>query len=78
MATVVKVTPTNTVKFGIYAITLEKDQLNYYTNGKMTKVIDVNPSYTRKDLFELAERISAKNGFGLVEYTHKEKILNHN
>lgn len=75
MATATK--RTNTVKFGKYAITLEKDQLNYYTDGKMTKVIDVNASYTTKDLFELAERISVKNNFGPVEYTTKDKILNH-
>jgi len=65
----------NTVKFGNYAICLEKDQLLYYFNGDLTKVIDVNYEFTTKDLYDLATRISIKNNFGAVEYVSKDSVV---
>jgi hypothetical protein len=66
----------NTVKFGKYAICLEKEQVLYYFNGDLTKVIDVNYEFTTKDLYELAVRISDKNDFGPVEYVAKDSVVN--
>jgi hypothetical protein len=60
--------PSNAVKFGKYAICLEKEQLSYYYNGNLTKVVDVTYEFTNKDLYNLATRISTKNNFGPVEY----------
>lgn len=66
---------TNTVKFDKFAIVLEKDQLMYFTDGELSKVRDVNPSFGNNDLYDLAVRISEKNGFGPVENTTKEKVV---
>lgn len=66
---------TNTVKFGKFAIVLEKDQLMYYTEGDLTKVRDVNPSFNNNDLYDLAVRINDKNGYGIVENTTKDKVV---
>lgn len=66
---------TNVVKFGKFAIVLEKDQLMYFTDGELSKVRDVNPSFGNNDLYDLAVRISEKNGFGPVENTTKEKVV---
>jgi hypothetical protein len=66
---------TNTVKFGKFAIVLEKDQLMYFTNGELSKVRDVNPSFNNNDLYDLAVRISEKNGYGPVENSSKEKVV---
>lgn len=66
---------TNTVKFGKFAIVLEKDQLMYFTDGELSKVRDVNPSFGNNDLYDLAVRISEKNGYGTVENTTKEKVV---
>ena len=75
MAVPAKNLRTNTVAFGKYAICLQKDQLNYYTGGELTKVRDVNPSFNNVDLYELAERISSKNEYGPVTYTQKDKVV---
>lgn len=72
MATVKR---TNVVKFGKFAIALEKDQLMYFTDGELSKVRDVNPSFNNNDLYDLAVRISEKNGYGPVENTSKEKVV---
>lgn len=66
---------TNVVKFGKFAIVLEKDQLMYFTDGELSKVRDVNPSFGNNDLYDLAVRISEKNGYGPVENTTKEKVV---
>lgn len=66
---------TNAVKFSNYAIILERDQLSYYIDGILRKVADVNPEFTPKDLFSLAERISEKKSLGMVEYTRKDLII---
>lgn len=66
---------TNTVKFDKFAIVLEKDQLMYFTDGELSKVRDVNPSFGNNDLYDLAVRISEKNGYGPVENTTKEKVV---
>jgi hypothetical protein len=66
---------TNTVKFGKFAIVLGKDQLMYFTDGELSKVRDVAPSFNTKDLYDLAVRISEKNGFGPVECTTKEMVV---
>jgi hypothetical protein len=66
---------TNTVKFDKFAIVLEKDQLMYFTDGELSKVRDVNPSFGNNDLYDLAVRISEKNGYGTVENTTKEKVV---
>lgn len=66
---------TNTVKFGKFAIVLEKDQLMYFTEGELSKVRDVNPSFDNNDLYDLAVRISEKNELGPVENTTKDKVV---
>jgi hypothetical protein len=66
---------TNTVKFGRYAIVLEKDQLMYFTDGELAKVRDVNPAFNTQDLYDLAVRITEKNGYGPVENTTKDKVV---
>jgi hypothetical protein len=66
---------TNTVKFGKFAIVLEKDQLMYFTNGELSKVRDVPASFNYNDLFDLATRISEKNAYGPVENTTKDKVV---
>jgi hypothetical protein len=66
---------TNTVKFGKFAIVLEKDQLMYFTNGELSKVREVSPSFNNNDLYDLAVRISEKNGYGPVENSSKEKVV---
>jgi hypothetical protein len=66
---------TNTVKFGKFAIVLEKDQLMYYTGGELSKVRDVNPSFNNNDLYDLAVRITEKNEYGPVENTTKDKVV---
>ena len=66
---------TNTVKFGKYAIVLEKDQLMYFTDGELSKVRDVNPSFNNNDLYDLATRIADKNEYGAVECTTKDKVV---
>ena len=67
---------TNTVKFGNYAICLQKEQLSYYHNGDLTKVSDVNHEFTLKDLYDLAVRISKKNELGAVQYVAKDSVVN--
>ena len=62
---------TNTVKFGKFALVLEKDQVLYFTDGEITKVRDVNPSFNNNDLYDLAVRINEKNYYGVVENTTK-------
>ena len=74
MSNVTKKT-SNTVKFGNYAICLENEQLSYYFDGDLTKVIDVNYEFTTKDLYDLATKISSKNGFGPVEYVAKDSVV---
>jgi len=66
---------TNTVKFGKFAIVLEKGQLMYYTSGELSKVRDVNPSFNNNDLYELAVRITEKNDYGTIENTTKDKVV---
>lgn len=66
---------TNVVKFGKFAIVLEKDQLMYFTDGELSKVRDVNPSFGNNDLYELAVRISEKNGYGAVQNTTKTEVV---
>lgn len=66
---------TNVVKFGKFAICLEKEQLLYYSNGELMRVKDVDYEFTNKDLFDLASSISEKKGYGLVEFTTKDVIL---
>jgi len=72
---VTQVKRSNTVKFGKFAICLEKEQLSYYCEGELTKVADVNYEFTNKDLYDLAVRISSKNGYGPVEYTAKDLVV---
>ena len=67
---------TNTLKFGNYAICLQKEQLSYYHKGDLTKVIDVNHEFTLKDLYDLAVRISKKNELGTVQYVAKDSVVN--
>jgi len=71
----VNLNETNTVKFGKYVICLDKEQLHYYMHGELVKVADVNFEFTNKDLYELAVKISRKNGYGTVEYTSKELVI---
>ena len=65
---------TNAIKFGRYAIVLEKEQLNYYLDGEVVQVKDVSFEFNYKDLYDLGVRISSKKGLGPVEYTHKKMI----
>ena len=67
---------TNCVKFGKYVICLEKDQLSYYADGALTKVVDVSHEFTTTELYELATRITEKNGFGSVSFVHKVDVVN--
>jgi len=70
---------TNAVKFDKFAIVLEKErlshQLSYYSKGELTRVADVGIEFSNKDLFDLAVRISEKNGYGPVEFTSKNSII---
>jgi len=66
---------TNAVKFGKFAIVLEKEQLSYYTESELTRVADVGIDFSNKDLFDLATRISEKNSYGTVEYTSKDLVI---
>lgn len=66
---------TNAVKFGKYAIVLEKEQLSYYSDGEVFKVVDVNHEFTNAKLFELATNISRKNDFGPVNFCHKNEVV---
>ena len=66
---------TNCVKFGKYVICLEKEQLNYYVDGSLTKVVDVNHDFSNVELYELATRITEKNGFGPVNFVHKVDVV---
>jgi|APFre7841882793_1041355.scaffolds.fasta_scaffold322545_1 hypothetical protein len=65
---------TNAVSFGKYGIVLEKDQLSYYADGDLTKVIDVKSDFTNSNLFDLAERIAKKNNYGSVNFVHKDRV----
>ena len=67
---------TNTVSFGKrFAIVLEKDQLMYYTDGQLMKCKDVPAAFNFNDLYDLAKRISDKNGYGEVVNTTKDKVV---
>jgi len=66
---------TNCVKFGKYVICLEKEQLNYYFDGNLNKVADVNHDFGVTELYELAIRITEKNGFGPVGFVHKVDVV---
>jgi hypothetical protein len=66
---------TNTVSFGKFAIVLEKEQLHYYSEGEITRVVDVSYEFNQKDLFDLAKRISDKNGFGVVKFVNKKDVV---
>jgi hypothetical protein len=66
---------TNCVKFGKYVICLEKEQLNYYIDGSLNKVADVNHDFSVVELYELATRITEKNGFGPVNFVHKVDVV---
>ena len=65
---------TNAIKFGRYAIVLEKEQLSYYLDGEVVQVKDVSFEFSHKDLYDLGVRISSKKGLGPVEYTHKNMV----
>lgn len=66
---------TNTVSFGKFAIVLEKEQLHYYMDGEITRVMDVSYEFNMKDLFDLATRISSKNNFGPVKFVNKKDVV---
>jgi len=66
---------TNAVAFGNYGIVLDRDQLCYYYEGKLTRVVEVGPAFTSVDLFKLATKISEKNSFGVVQFVHKSEII---
>jgi len=70
-----QVNRTNAIKFGRYAIILEKEQLSYYLDGEIVSVRDVNYEFSYKDLYDLGVRISSKKGYGPVEYTHKALVI---
>jgi hypothetical protein len=67
---------TNCVKFGKYVICLQKEQLNYYINGCLNRVADVNHDFSNVELYELATKIAEKNGCGLVNFVHKVDVVN--
>lgn len=66
---------TNAVSFGKYGIVLEKEQLSYYIDGQLSKVVDVKPDFNNGDLFDLAERIATKNDYGTVMFVNKNRIV---
>ena len=72
---VIPANKTNCVKFGKYVICLEKEQLNYYINGSLNKVADVTHDFSNVELYELATRITEKNGFGPVGFVHKGDVV---
>jgi hypothetical protein len=65
---------TNAIQVGQFSIVLEKEQLSYYSDGRLCKVADVNHEFTNKDLFSLGERISEKYGYGEVKFILKDSI----
>ena len=66
---------TNAVGFGKFAIVLEKEQLHYYADGEITRVVDVSYEFNYTDLFSLAHRISVKNNFGPVNFVNKRDVV---
>jgi hypothetical protein len=67
--------PTNMIAFGNIAISLEKEQLNYYVNGNLTKVRDVGPLFDVNDLHDLGVNIATKNNLGPVKFVRKHDIV---
>jgi hypothetical protein len=66
---------TNTISFGKFAIVLEKEQLHYYADGEITRVVDVSYEFNYKDLFDLGTRISVKNALGAVKFVNKRDVV---
>lgn len=69
-----KLEKSNAVSFGRYAILLEQEQLIYYVDGELTKILDVSCEFDHKDLFNLAERIALKKKVGPAKFILKEEI----
>jgi hypothetical protein len=63
------------VKAGRFALILRKDQISYYLDGILTRVADVQPSFTEGDLLVLAEKISKKNEYGTARYVSESDIF---
>jgi hypothetical protein len=66
---------TNTISFGKFAIVLEKEQLHYYADGEITRVVDVSYEFNYKDLFDLGSRIAVKNTLGAVKFVNKRDVV---
>ena len=66
---------TNAVGFGKFAIVLEKEQLHYYADGEITRVVDVSYEFNYKDLFDLGSRIAVKNTLGAVKFVNKRDVV---
>lgn len=66
---------TNTISFGKFAIVLEKEQLHYYADGEITRVVDVSYEFNYKDLFDLGTRISTNNTLGAVKFVNKRDVV---
>lgn len=67
---------TNAVKFGIYGIVLEKEQLSYYMNGELFQVRDVSHEFSFDDLYNLGLKIAAKKDISSVRFVNKLDIIN--
>ncbi len=66
---------TNAVQFGNFAIVLSKSQLEYYANGQLHKVRDVQPDFSNYDLYDLAVRISSAKNYGAVKFVNKWDVV---
>jgi len=67
---------TNAVKFGIYGIILNKEQLFYYVEGELFRVTDVSYEFNFNDLMELAVKIAVKKDASKVSFVHRDDIVN--
>jgi hypothetical protein len=67
---------TNAVKFGIYGIILNKEQLFYYVEGELFRVTDVSHEFNSNDLMELALKIAVKKDASKVSFVHRDDIVN--
>ena len=67
---------TNAVKFGIYGIILNKEQLFYYVEGELFRVTDVSHEFNSHDLMELALKIAVKKDASKVSFVHRDDIVN--
>lgn len=66
---------TNTVQFGKYAISLSREQLEYYYEGQLVRVRDVKSDFTFDDLYNLGCNLSESRNGGPVQFVRKETIV---